>query len=356
MGHEIAQTTTGNYMTAWSGDTPWHGLGQQASGLMTTAEALEMAHLDWTVRKEPLYAMDEEGNPVRVPDTFGVFRDDEDGNMIPLTRKGKAVGRVWTALQNADAFAFMDEIFQNLEAKIEVCGALGNGERVWILAKMPNSIILDGVDEVQQYILISNTHDGTGSVKILQTPIRVVCNNTLTWALRQGGLGHNIRHTGKMFDKVQEVRETFGLINQEFFEWGEMADDMLNTPMEIEDMRLYWADVLKLKRDEDGRLHKRGENKLKEVEELLYEASNNVGRMSGTLWQAYNIITEAIDHRFTTLKDGKKSLKRQESVLFGELARRKKDAWKLAEQFMQMKDEEDSEAFEEYLVPASDFE
>ena len=78
--------------------------------------------------------------------------------------------------------------------------------------------------------------------------------------------------------------------------------------------------------------------------------------MSGTLWQAYNIITEAIDHRFTTFKDGRKSPKRQESVLFGELARRKKDAWKLAEQFMEMKDKEDSEAFEEYLVPASDFE
>tara|TARA_R100000152_G_scaffold20593_1_gene14781 strand:- start:4051 stop:5073 length:1023 start_codon:yes stop_codon:yes gene_type:complete len=329
--HGIAQTTNGQMMTAWTGNTPWHNLGQQAKGLMTSAEALEMAHLDWKVEKLPLWAVEEDGNPVRVPDTFGVFRRDEDDNLIPLSRGGKSVGRVWTALQNEDAFAFMDDLMQTQEAKIEVCGALGNGEKVWLLARMPQSVVIGGSDEVNQFILISNTHDGSGAVKILQTPIRVVCQNTLTWALNQGrGQGYNIRHTRTMMDRVDLARQALGMVNTDFLRWGEMADGMLNTQMTMGEMETYFIDVLGIEKDEEGNLKTRGRNLLESVQERLYEDTNNVGSMTGTVWQAYNTITEAIDHDFTRLADGKVSQKRQESALFGALAKKKQVAWNKA--------------------------
>lgn len=131
MAHDIAQTASGEYMTAWAGSTPWHGLGTSVEGLMTTTEALQKAHLDWSVVKLPLWydtapeVLNSELDAV--PDTYGVFRESEDG-LVPLTRGGKAVGRVWKPLQNVDAFAFMDEILQSHEAAIEVAGALGNGK------------------------------------------------------------------------------------------------------------------------------------------------------------------------------------------------------------------------------------
>ena len=329
--HGIAQTTNGEMMTAWTGNTPWHGLGQQAKGLMTSAEALEMAHLDWKVEKLPLWAVEEDGNPVRVPDTFGVFRRDEEGGLIPLSRGGKSVGRVWTALQNEDAFAFMDDLTQTQEAKIEVCGALRNGATVWLLARMPQSIIIGGKDVVDQFILISNTHDGSGAVKILQTPIRVVCQNTLTWALNHGrGQGYNIRHTRTMMDKVDLARDALGMVNTDFVQWGEMANGMLSTEMTMGEMETYFIDVLGIEKDEEGNLKTRGRNLLDNVVERLYEDTNNVGMMTGTVWQAYNTITEAIDHDFTRLADGKVSQKRQESALFGALAKKKQVAWNKA--------------------------
>ena len=117
----------------FAGATPWHGLGTNVSGLMTSHDALVKANLNWQVVKKPLFYSElsnhehfsiEASKPV--PNTFGVFRESDDG-LIPLTRNGKSVGKVWTALQNADAFSFMDEILQTQEATIEVAGALGNG-------------------------------------------------------------------------------------------------------------------------------------------------------------------------------------------------------------------------------------
>ena len=327
--HKLAQTKEGEWMTAWAGATPWHKLGTQAQGLMTTTEALEKAHLDWRVVKEPLYY--EDNNEMEVlPATYGVFRT-EDGKRIPLSKNGKAVGKVWKALQNVDAFAFLDELSGDHKPKVEVCGALGEGQTVWILARLPTSIVFDGVDTIHKYILITNTHDGTGSVRILPTPIRVVCFNTLSMALKQGaGQGYAIRHTGKMHERMEEALQALKNVEQDFSSWANDVERMLETKITLDDAQEYFIDVMQLKRDEDGELATRGKNIIHNTNILLMSPTNNVGRMGGTVWAAYNAITEAIDHKLTELRNGEKSTKRLESAMFGPLARRKVIAWNKA--------------------------
>tara|TARA_R110000751_G_scaffold286675_3_gene391228 strand:- start:8018 stop:9019 length:1002 start_codon:yes stop_codon:yes gene_type:complete len=333
MGHAIAQTRNGDYMTAWQGDTPWHGLGTSVSGLMTAEEALSKAHLDWNVIKKPL-SYENNGLHEVIPNTFGAFREDGD-NLIPLTR-GKALGKVWKPLQNIEAFSFLDDLMQNQEAKIEVCGALGNGERVWALAKMPNSVMLKDTDKIDQYVLISNTHDGSGAVRFLHTPIRVVCANTLTWALQQGrGQGYNIRHTGKMGDRVDDAREAMGFINEDFLQWGEMASDLLTVEMDNDDRDEYFVKAFGLSYNDEGDLTTRSENILDKARTVLTRPTNQLNDMGNTAWGAYNAVTETIDHEFTKLRNGEKSLKRMESTLFGPFAKKKQGAWKLAYQLTQ---------------------
>lgn len=343
MAHDLAQTASGEYMTAWAGSTPWHGLGTSVEGLMTTTEALQKAHLDWSVVKLPLWYDKSEDFTVNpsfdvVPDTFGVFRESEEG-LVPLTRGGKAVGRVWKPLQNVDAFAFMDEILQSHEAAIEVAGALGNGETVWILAKLPDTIIINGQDPVEQYFLITNKHDGTGAVKFLPTPIRVVCQNTLSGAIAQGKSStYNVRHTSKMGERVDDVRRALGIMNKQFVEWGEQASKLATVQYEIDDVKEYFIDVLGLKRDpETGEMADNTKTKLKmnKLMQLLSSPQNNVGDMGGTWWSAYNAVTEYIDHHATTLRNGEKSRKGIESAIFGPYARKKKIAWELALEVIQ---------------------
>lgn len=329
MGHNIAQTKNGKWMTAWTGDTPWHHLGQQSEGLMTATEALAAAHLDWEVTKLPLEYKGSDDLYDVIPDTYGVFRVDEDGEYIPLTRS-TAVGRVWKPFQNVEAFSFLDDLTNTLEAKIEVCGALGNGEKVWVLAKLPESIVIDNADVVDQYILIVNSHDGSGSVKIFLTPVRVVCNNTLTLALSKRSGGYNIRHTGKLHGRVDEAREALGMINKDFYEWGEQAASLLDIDLTEHQMEMYFIDALDLTHNKEGNLTTRSQNLLNTVKSNLNNTTNKVGSMAGTAWAAYNALTEAIDHQFTKLANGEKSQKRMESALFGTFARKKGKAFELA--------------------------
>lgn len=329
--HGLAQTKDEEWMTAWAGNTPWHRLGTKTDGLMTSQEALKKAHLDWQVEKLPLRYVDTNGLVSTVPETYGVFRNDGE-KYVPLTRNGKAVGKVWKAWQNVDALSFIDELFQTHDGKIEVCGALGNGERVWVLARMPNNIVLDGVDTINQFLLISNCHDGTGSVVIMLTPIRVVCQNTLNMALQSGSdFIWRIRHTGKKDTHLQKVLEIFAEANESFFAWGEQAAQLLDIEMSLDEAKEYFIDTLQLKRNkETDNLATRGQGMLNKCVALLAGENNKVGDMEGTAWAAYNAVTEYIDHHATELRNGDKSIKRMESALFGPLARRKQAAWKNA--------------------------
>ena len=329
--HGLAQTKDEEWMTAWAGNTPWHRLGTKTDGLMTSQEALKKAHLDWQVEKLPLRYVDTNGLVSTVPETYGVFRNDGE-KYVPLTRNGKAVGKVWKAWQNVDALSFIDELFQTHDGKIEVCGALGNGERVWVLARMPNNIVLDGVDTINQFLLISNCHDGTGSVVIMLTPIRVVCQNTLNMALQSGSdFIWRIRHTGKKDTHLQKVLEIFAEANESFFAWGEQAAQLLDIEMSLDEAKEYFIDTLQLKRNkETDNLATRGQGMLNKCVALLAGENNKVGDMEGSAWAAYNAVTEYIDHHATELRNGDKSIKRMESALFGPLARRKQAAWKNA--------------------------
>jgi len=329
--HNIAQTKDEEWMTAWSGNTPWHQLGTQAEGLMTSQEALEKAHLDWVVEKHPLRYIDE-GGIHTVPETYGVFRNDGD-KLVPLTRNGKAVGKVWKAWQNADAFSYIDDLFQSQDGKIEVCGALGNGEKVWVLARMPNNIVLGGVDTINQFLLITNTHDGTGSLVIMLTPIRVVCQNTLNMALQAGSdFIWRVRHTGKKGEHLEAIQKVFNQANEAFFAWGEQAVELLDIEMTLDEAKAYFVDSLGLATDEDGRVstHPKTQRTMNKLLSLLAGDNNKVGNMEGTAWAAYNALTEYIDHHATELRNGDKSIKRMESALFGPLSRRKQAAWKNA--------------------------
>ena len=329
--HGLAQTKDEEWMTAWAGNTPWHRLGTKTDGLMTSQEALKKAHLDWQVEKLPLRYVDTNGLVSTVPETYGVFRNDGE-KYVPLTRNGKAVGKVWKAWQNVDALSFIDELFQTHDGKIEVCGALGNGERVWVLARMPNNIVLDGVDTINQFLLISNCHDGTGSVVIMLTPIRVVCQNTLNMALQSGSdFIWRIRHTGKKDTHLQKVLKIFAEANESFYAWGEQAAQLLDIEMSLDEAKEYFIDTLQLKRNkETDNLATRGQGMLNKCVALLAGENNKVGDMEGTAWAAYNAVTEYIDHHATELRNGDKSIKRMESALFGPLARRKQAAWKNA--------------------------
>jgi phage/plasmid-like protein (TIGR03299 family) len=112
----------------------------------------------------------------------------------------------YKVIQNEDAFAFTDELLGE-GVCYETAGSLQEGKKVWLLARMPHEYIISG-ERISPYLLFSNTHDGTGAVKVALTPIRVVCNNTLNLALKTAKRSWSMVHTGDVYEKISEAKDT----------------------------------------------------------------------------------------------------------------------------------------------------
>ena len=176
-------------------ETPWHGLGTKVLEAPASKEALILAGLNWRVLQEPIYTGTEElinGYKANV-------RDSDRKVLGVVTDRYKVI-------QNDEAFAFTDGLLGE-GVKYETAGSLQGGRKVWLLAHMPHEYIITG-ERISPYLLFSNTHDGSGAVKIALTPIRVVCNNTLNLALSTAKRSWSMLHIGDIRGKITEARDT----------------------------------------------------------------------------------------------------------------------------------------------------
>lgn len=300
------------------GETPWHGLGTKLENVATAAQAIEAAGLDWKVNKQPVFLKDGK----QVPGTFAAVR--EDNGAILGT-----VGRVYKHLQNKEAFSFFDAVVGTKDAIYHTAGALGEGEKVWILAKLPGYVRVTGDDVTEKFLLLSNSHDGSSPVQIMFTPIRVVCQNTLNIALRDCSRKQRIRHTGAMGLQVKNVREGLGIINQQFDQFGEVARAMVGVQVKGQQgWKEYLKDVGIMPHDDSAEKSTRIENIIEDVTKRFENApTNNLPGIKGSVWAAFNAVAEYADWERTARGGESAAMSRAKSLLYGSGAALKQTAW-----------------------------
>lgn len=213
MAHNINfNERTGQHSFFSVKEKAWHGLGQIVEQYPTSAEALKFSGLDYEVVKEDIYttSYNADGQAMdftkRVKTHFATIRKDT-GDVLGV------VGKDYEIVQNRDAFAFFDAIVGGDGIQYETAGALGNGERVFITAKLPGYIKVGREDVIEQYLFLTTSHDGYGSITAAFTPVRVVCQNTLNAALRNKSNCIKIRHTANVKDRLEQAHKLMGITN-----------------------------------------------------------------------------------------------------------------------------------------------
>jgi phage/plasmid-like protein (TIGR03299 family) len=206
--------------------SPWHNLGIELNHPKTAREAIEMAGLNYTVMEKPL-----ELNPGLKQDAYATVRTDTH-DVLGFVKKS------YEPIQNIDAFTFFDDLVAENEAIYETAGVLGKGECIWILAKLPGYINVRGNDIVNKYLLLTNSHDGSSYVRVKLTPIRVVCNNTLTSAL-QGAGEVQISHTPNAARDLEQAVTMLGLSNYLYKQLSAMFNGMAAKKITEEQLREY---------------------------------------------------------------------------------------------------------------------
>jgi phage/plasmid-like protein (TIGR03299 family) len=308
----------------YTGAKPWHGLGTKLEKAATAEEAIVAAGLDWKVEKLPVLAQTPAGLKI-VPDQYAVTRLDSN---TPLG----IVGKRFTPLQNKDAFRFFDSVVGVKEAIYHTAGALGDGEKVWILAQLNGVVRTIGDDITEKYLLLANGHDGSLTLQMLFTPIRVVCQNTLNSAIRNAAVSHKLRHTASIGLRVEEVREALGIVNQEFSIFEQKTQKLAGIKVNDAAFKSYLTELGLAPEGDRTEANARSYDRQIEVENLLKGLFQNgkgteLAGVRGTAWGAYNAVTEYVDHfQNPRVKEGKDQV-RAKSLLFGAGAELKGEAF-----------------------------
>lgn len=333
MGHGIGKS---DHMYA-AMSLPWHGLGTFVGEReLTSDEAIKAAELDWEVH--PVEIFDGEGS--QIP-RFRGLRETKTGSVLTV------VSDRYKPIQNREAFSFLDEVSESGTARIHTAGSLYDLHRVWVLARIKGNIKVVDEDEIEKFILFHMAHDGTGAVNILFTPVRVVCANTLTYALKgRRGRGpkeysFKITHKGDTKEQLAIAKSALGLIDTNFNALEEAYQAMAVTD-DVDLTKDYYREFLNkihmptriTDPDERKKMDARIDKQLQQLIEHQQRSTTVPQQDNPTLWTGYNVITEYFDHG--PYAPSQATDRRMNSLLFGQRAAKKQLAQKMA---MELADE-----------------
>lgn len=284
MAHMI-EFRNGKASMAWAGQTPWHSVGKKVPSDLTPDQMLEAADLNWTVEKKPAF-VEIAGKQVYVGRDALVRSD--DNKILDV------VSDEWKPCQNQEAFEFFNDFVAAGDMQMETAGSLRDGQIVWALAKVNDSFeLFGGKDRVDSYLLFTNPHRFGQSIDVRFTPIRVVCNNTLTLSL--GQKAENVVKVSHRREFVaDEVKSMLGVASEKLAKYKEMAVYLGSKRYTEESAVEYFQRVfpsLSPSKDRSKEVSRTAKVALELVDQ---QPGSEYGE--GSFWQLLNAVTFATDH------------------------------------------------------------
>ena len=309
---------------AYAGEVPWHGLGVPVSNDLTPRQMMAKAGVDWKVQEVETFI---EYNGKKQSTGSKCLVRETDGKILTT------VGGDWNPLQNEDAFDFFNDYVMAGDMEMHTAGSLKDGQMVWALAKVKDSFELFGGDQVDSYFLFSNPHQYGKAIDVRFTPIRVVCNNTLTFALdtkveKSVKIGHRTT-----FDPSQ-VKTALGLATEKMQTYKEVAEFLGKKRFTADSYIEYLNQVFPRTADKKVQGKALSVDTLSRNAKLAYdnlEQQPGAKYAEGSWWQAFNSVTFITDH-----VQGRNNDNRLYSSWFGGNEIRKRQAIQKAVEFAEV--------------------
>ena len=310
---------------AYANETPWHRLGVKVEDTITPDDLLIKAGLDWSINKEGLLT---QHTHQTVPEQYALVRSSDD---FVLGTCGKG----YKPVQPREVLSFFHEFVEKGGMKMETAGSLSNGRQIWALASIQDSFVLGKEDKVEGYLLFSSPNVVGRALRIMFTPIRVVCNNTLTMALSTAsGTGEFRLHHAQKFDP-EIAKAALGLASGQLHEFEQEAAFLASKDVGSEaNLREYFMDLWPTGAVRAGRRNAElaaASNDNSEMSRTAEAAMTIFTKQPGaeffpnTWWNAFNTVTYIIDH-----VAGRSDNNRLKNAWFGGGERIKREALKLA--------------------------
>ena len=293
MSHEMYENDHALYV----GKPAWHGLGTVVENAPTTMDAMRLAKMDFTVQlSDPLVATyggwtAKETNPSKFHATVRIDTKEVLG----------VVNKNYKIVQNSELFEIADSL---PNAKVETAGTLFNGAQSYILMK-DDEWAVNGNDEMHEYLCLMNSHNGTLSLSALPTSIRVVCNNTLSWAISQGSQRMiKLKHTGDIDTKIEGLKDALDEWHEHKGKFRSQVRILSNARWTRQQIQSFWMDCYQMfegdvpkdsDTDENHKLRKKAMTTFHGLSETFDKEVQQFGQDSA--WLAANAVTNWLQHK-----------------------------------------------------------
>ncbi|MBZ6066219.1 DUF932 domain-containing protein [Aeromonas schubertii] len=299
---------------AYTGQTPWHGLGNVLPPQQSLDVWLQAAGMNWTIEQSDVLYQGSPDNPILhpYPDSKVLYRSD---TLAPLS----VVSQRYNVVQPHEVLHFYQDLVEAGGFELETAGSLKGGRKLWALAKTGQGLMLTGGDLVKSYLLLATSCDGTLCTTAQFTSVRVVCNNTLQVAVGDQTGAIKVPHSTQ-FDAVA-VKQALGLGVSQWDHFGQYAKELSQRPVAPQEALRFFSDLLAQPLDEESIVLIRPVQRLHE----LYQGAGMGAELASshnTAWGLVNAVTEYVDHHRRTRSQDH----RLDSAWFGQGAQLKSRA------------------------------
>ncbi len=299
---------------AYTGPTPWHGLGNILPPLQSLDVWLQAAGMDWTIEQSDVLYQGSPDNPILhiYPDSKVLYRSD---TLAPLS----VVSQRYNVVQPHEVLHFYQDLVEAGGFELETAGSLKGGRKLWALAKTGQDLMLKGGDLVKSYLLLATSCDGTLCTTAQFTSVRVVCNNTLQVAVGNQSAAIKVPHSTQ-FD-ASAVKQALGLGVSQWDHFSQHAKALSQRPVAPQEALSFFSDLLAQPVEEESIVLTRPVQRLHE----LYQGAGMGAELASshnTAWGLVNAVTEYVDHHRRTRSQDH----RLDSAWFGQGAQLKSRA------------------------------
>lgn len=296
MAHELETLANGQTAFASARLAAWHQLGTIADGCMTAEDVMTKAWLGgWAVRKIALQGIeiiDAGVTKVDCPDKYMTVRTNP---VTGATEYLGVVGDDYTTVQNEQVAEVLNLLVDASGAHFETAGSMRKGRSVFVTMKLPNAMEIAGVDKMDLYLAATTSHDGTASLRLDATPVRIVCANTQRMAYDRSVGSYTFRHTSNINSKISEARQALGLMWRTFSDFEAAAERMLNEAMTMGEFEKIVAQVWPVEDDATEGTRNNAKKRTNVLRYLIRDADTQAA-IKGTRWAGFQAIAEYIDH------------------------------------------------------------
>jgi len=285
MAHDLTIREDGSVEFFSAVTKGWHELGQTTLAKVTSSEAIKVAKLDWEVEQVPCLHQGVDGELLQVPDNYIVRRKD---TLAPLS----VMSAKYTPIQNQEVFDFADSIIGEGQAVWDTAGSLAGGRKIFMQVELEGKLFLNSNpdDTTVKRVLFVSSHDGSKALQGMITPVRVVCQNTLNAALGNRTNTFKVFHRKNYQSKKEEAAKVLQLAHAYYEDLQVVMNQLAEKEVSATFMEAFVNSLMPASKDE---VPTRTENRRAQIVSLFSTGRGNNGK---TAWDAYNAVTEFVDH------------------------------------------------------------